>query len=122
MFVRVPSYTSTLGANSATRPSVQYAVGLDIDLRPRQLGGETGVLALFADRERQLVIRHERPHSLGAGIQDEGAGDLRRRKRVRDESGELWIVVDDIDLLTRELFCHGAHAAAEFPDARALGV
>lgn len=62
-------------------PSVVFedAVGLDVDLGARELGGQASVLPLFADRQRQLVIGHEGAHGLGRGIQDERRGDLRRR-------------------------------------------
>src|SRR6478736_1968570 len=43
---------------------LEDAVGLDVDLRSGQLRRESRVLAFLADRERQLVVGHERPHSL----------------------------------------------------------
>ena len=45
---------------------LQDAVGLDVDLRAGELGGQAGVLPLLADRERQLVVGHERPDGLAS--------------------------------------------------------
>ena len=52
---------------SALRLSrLEDRVGLDVDLRAGQLRGEAGVLALLADRERELVVGHERAHGLAS--------------------------------------------------------
>src|SRR5690606_17791453 len=40
------------------------AVGLDVDSRARELGSQACVLPFLADRERQLVVGHQRPNRL----------------------------------------------------------
>ena len=110
------------GRSSRLSALLEDGVGLDVDLRAGELGGEPGVLALLADRERELVVGHERADGLARGVQDEARGDLRRRQRVRDELRELGVVVDDVDLLAAELLGDGADAPAELADAGALGV
>ena len=71
------------------RQLLHDGVGLDVDPRARELGGEAGVLALLADRERELVVGHEGAHGLERLVDDERARDLRRatgrsRRRWRD--------------------------------------
>ncbi len=67
------------------RSVLEDGVGLDVDPRARELRGEAGVLALLADRERQLVVGHERAHGLRRLVDDERARDLGGRQRVGDE-------------------------------------
>ena len=45
--------------------SVEDAVGLDVDLRAGELGGQTRVLAFLADRERKLVVGDQGADRLG---------------------------------------------------------
>ena len=121
-FVQESSYTSTLIVRLQRRSALQHAVGLDVDLGAGELGGQTGVLALLADRQRQLVVGHERADRFDGRVQDEAGGDLRRRERVRDELRQFGVVVDDVDLLAAELLGDRADPSAEFADAGALGV
>src|SRR5690606_15805284 len=97
-------------------------VGLDVDARSRQLRGQTGVLPLLADRERELVVGHEGPHRLEALVDDERARHLRGAQRVRDERRQVVRPVDDVDLLVVEFARDGAHPGTQLADAGALGV
>lgn len=47
-----------------------FGVGPDVDPPAGQAGGEAGVLALLADRERQLVVRHGHPGGAGGQVDD----------------------------------------------------
>ena len=100
----IPSRGASTPPHRMVPLRLEDRVRLDVDLRAGELRGQAGVLALFADRERQLVIGHERADGLGRGVQDEARGDLRGRERVRDEFRELGVVVDDVDLLAAQLF------------------
>ena len=53
----VRTVAGTVGARALPR---HLGVRADVDAPAGQLGGEAGVLALLADRERQLVVRHDR--------------------------------------------------------------
>src|SRR5690606_32216727 len=118
-FGRVPSYTPRPG-RIRTLVLVQDRIRLDVDLRARGLRGESGVLALLADRERQLVVGDQSAHGLGLLVEDEARRHLRGRKRVGDEGREVGVEVDDVDLLRAQLVLHGADAAAHLSDAGTL--
>lgn len=45
-------------------------VGPDVDPPAGEAGGEAGVLALLADRQRQLVVRHGHPCGAGGHVHD----------------------------------------------------
>lgn len=45
-------------------------VGPDVDAPAGEPGGEAGVLALLADRQRQLVVRHGHPGGAGGQVDD----------------------------------------------------
>lgn len=45
-------------------------VGPDVDAPAGEPGGEAGVLALLADRQRQLVVRHGHPCGAGGHVHD----------------------------------------------------
>ncbi len=45
-------------------------VGPDVDPPAGQPGGQAGVLALLADRQRQLVVRHGHPRGPGGHVHD----------------------------------------------------
>ena len=58
----------------------------------------------------------------GGRVEDLDPGGLGRRQRMGDEFRRVVGVVDDVDLLLAEFIHHGAHAGAEFADARSLRV
>src|SRR5207253_2071849 len=41
---------------------LHLALALDVDVKPGQLRREPGILALLADGERELVVRHDHEH------------------------------------------------------------
>jgi hypothetical protein len=53
---------------------VEHRIRLDVDLRAGQLGGEARVLPFLADRQRQLVVGHQRANRLERLVDDERAG------------------------------------------------
>src|SRR3954452_1105563 len=96
----------------------ELGLGLDVDPPAGQAGGEAGVLALAADRQRELVVGHD-DGRLAALVVDEHLAHARRRQRLGDEAGGLVVVGDDVDLLAAQLAHDHAHARAARPDARA---
>lgn len=56
----------------------RLGVGPDVDAPPGQLGGETGVLALLADRERQLEVGDDDAGRAGRLVDDRDRPHLRR--------------------------------------------
>jgi hypothetical protein len=57
---------------------LHHGVGLDVNFCAGQLGGQPGVLALFADGQRKLIVGNERPNLLGVLVDDEGTTHLCR--------------------------------------------
>src|SRR5215217_3607521 len=93
----------------------------DVDAPAGQAGGEAGVLALAADRERQLVVGHDH-RRLAVLVVDQHLADARRAERLRDEPRGLVVVGDDVDLLAAQLGHHHAHARAARADAGTDGI
>src|SRR5262249_21677426 len=89
-----------------------------VDAPAGELRREADVLALLADRERELVVGDDQLHAVAFGVDDD-ALDLGGRDRVAHEASRIVVVRDDIDLLTAQLLHHGLHAAALHADARA---
>ena len=77
-------------------------LGPDVDPQPGEPRGQTGVLALLADRERQLEVRHD--HLGGREfLVDPDLLDLRRSEGPGDEVVAVVGERDDVDLLAPEL-------------------
>src|SRR5581483_2581819 len=93
----------------------------DVDAPTGELRGETGVLALLADRQRQLAVRHDDVRGLVLR-DDVDAHDVRGLERVGDVLLGLLAPLDDVDLLATELVDDRLHAQTALPDARAAGV
>src|SRR6185437_2401016 len=72
----------------------------------------------LADRERELVVRHD-DGRLAALVVEVHLPDARRRERLGDEARRLVVPRDDVDLLAAQLGHDHAHARAARPDARA---
>src|SRR6476619_3702314 len=96
----------------------ELGVGLDVDLPAREARGETRVEPLLADRERELVVRHD-DGRVAALVVDVDLAHPRRRERLRDEPRRLGVPRDDVDLVAAELGHDHADARAARPDARA---
>src|SRR5437764_929701 len=87
----------------------ELSVALDVDLPAGEARGETGVHALLADRERELVVGGD-DGGLAALVVEVDLAHARRRERLRDEPRGLRVPRDDVDLLATELRHDHAHA------------
>ncbi len=89
---------------------------LDLDVPTGELGGQARVLALFADRQRQLIGVDDDFHGM-TGFIDDQVLQLGGRKRVGDKLTDIRVPADDVDLLAAEfahdiLHAHPPHAHA----------
>ena len=99
----------------------ELRLGLDVDPPAGQARGEARVLALAADRQRELVVGDDDGRLL-ALVVDEDLAHARGRERLGDEAGGLVVVGDDVDLLAAQLGDDHPHARAARADAGADGV
>ena len=76
------------------------------------------ILALAADGERQLRVRHHDLDALGVLVEHD-LDHFGRRQRVDDEGRGVRRPLNDVDLLALQLVDHGLHAAAAHADAGA---
>ena len=97
-------------------------IAADVDPPARQPRGEAGILALLADRQRQLEVRHHDPRRPGLGSTTVTDTTFDGDSALRDEAGRVLGVVDDVDLLAGKLAHHVAHPLTHRADARAFGV
>ena len=88
---------------------------------------QAGVLSLFADRERQLVVGHDHLGRTGRFV-DANLGHLGRRERLHDELVEVLGEGNDVDLLAVQLVddhahtpAAGAHTGADRVDVGVVG-
>src|SRR5207245_1661408 len=93
----------------------------NVELPGRQARGEPYVLALLADRERELVVGDDDLHALVVLVHDD-LRDLGRRERAADELGLIAGPRHDVDLFAAQLLDDGLHARALHADARADGI
>src|SRR5665811_423570 len=96
----------------------ELGLRLDVDPPPGEPGGEPGVLAVAADRQRELVVGDDH-RRLPFLVVDDHLAHPRRRERLGDEARGLVVVGDDVDLLAAQLGDDHAHARAARPDAGA---
>ena len=96
----------------------ELGLGLDVDAPAGQAGGEAGVLAVAADRQRELVVGHDHGR-LALLVVDDHLAHARRRKRFGDEAGGLVVVGNDVDLLAAQLGDDHPHPRAARADAGA---
>src|SRR5436305_5346641 len=80
----------------------ELGLGADIDPPAGQPGGESCVLALLADGERELVVGHD-DRGLLAVVVDEHFPHTRGRQRLGHEPRRLLVEGDDVDLLAAQL-------------------
>ena len=97
-------------------------LALDVDLPAAQPGGQTHVLALLPDGERELLVIDDDLEPLVRGIDQVHAVDLGRVQRVRDEGAGVIGVLHDIDLFSAHLADDRLDARAFHADAGAYGV
>ena len=96
----------------------ELGLGLDVDPPAGQAGGEAGVLAVAADRQRELVVGDDHGR-LALLVVDDHLADAGRRKRFGDEAGGLVVVGNDVDLLAAQLGDDHPHPRAARADAGA---
>src|SRR5919109_5145531 len=99
----------------------ELGLGADVDAPAGQARGEPGVLALAADRQRELVVGHDH-RRLAVLVVDEHLAHARGAQRLGDEAGGLVVVGDDVDLLAAQLGHDHAHARPARADAGADGI
>src|SRR6185437_879855 len=97
---------------------VVLGLGHDVDTPAGQPVGEAGVLALLADGQRKLAVRHHHGGLLG-GIVDVDLAHLGRGQRLGHEPGRLVVPGDDVDLLAAQLRYDHPHARTARADAGA---
>src|SRR3712207_378283 len=95
----------------------RLALGLYVYLPVRQLHGQTGVLALAADRQAKLVVRHDHLRLLLVLVQVDLAHP-RRAQRLGYEPRGLGVPLDDVYLLVPEFRDNRADAATPRAHAR----
>src|SRR5579875_333342 len=93
----------------------------DIDTPPGQFGGEASVLPIFADGERELLLRHGDERGV-IGLTQLHPERFDRTERVGDEGGRVWTPLDDIYFLIVEFAHNVVDARPPHPDAGADGV
>src|SRR5688572_10560490 len=69
----------------------ELGLGPDVDAPAGETGGEPGVLALAADRQRELVVGHDH-RGLLAIVVDQHLAHARGTERLGDEAGGLLVV------------------------------
>ena len=92
-------------------------LGLDVDLPSQQLGRQAYVLALLADRKRQLRVIDDDLQLLVIQVRDRNTRHLGRLQRLFGKRRDLFGVLDDVDLFATELaddrlYAHALHAHA----------
>ena len=95
--------------------------GLDVDLIAGELGGQTGVLALLADGQRELVVGHHHAAALAA-LQGQNGEDVGGGEGGGHILGGVVAIFNNVDLLAAQLGDHVVHAGALGAYAGADGV
>src|SRR5699024_9000899 len=102
--------------------SVDFVIGTNVDTPSGQACGQTSVLSFFADRQRQLEVRHHDPGGLAIRIGNRHVLDLGRRQRIGNEHRRIVTIIYDIDFLAAQLVHDVTHSLAHGADTRTLGV
>src|SRR5262249_23918697 len=89
-----------------------------VELPGRQARGQTDVLSLLADGERELIVRDDHLHGVLVLVHDD-ARHLRGRQRAADVLRGIGGPVDDVDLLVAQLLHYRLHAGTPHADAGA---
>ena len=87
------------------------ALRLDIDLIAGETGGQASVLALLADGQRQLIVRHDDAAGL-ALFRHHDVHHVGGRQSSGDELGGVLAPLDNVDLLTAEFIHDGGDTLA----------
>src|ERR1700733_4516222 len=73
-------------------------LALDVDLPAEELGGETNVLTLLADGERELGVVDDHFQLLIGKVADRNTADLGRLQGLLGEGRDLFAELNDVDL------------------------
>jgi hypothetical protein len=96
----------------------ELGLGGDVHLPAGEARREAGVLAVAADRQRELIVGDDHRGLLGLVV-DEDLTDPCRGEGLGHEAGRLLVVRDDVDLLAAQLGDDHAHSGAARPHAGA---
>src|SRR6266850_4637834 len=97
---------------------VRFVLGHQVDLPAGELGGEPHVLAVAADRHREVLLVDDDIHGVLLLV-DHDRGHLGRRQRADHELRRIGRPQHDVDPLAGELLRHRLHARAAHADAGA---
>src|SRR5438552_1853052 len=106
-----------LGLGLRLELGTDLGLAADIDPPAGELRGQAGVLALLADRKRELPVRDDDIRGLVLG-HDVDPDDVRRLEGRRDETPGALRPLDDVDLLATQLVHDRLNAQATLADAR----
>src|SRR5207302_1276958 len=90
----------------------------DVHLPAGQFGGQSGVLAALADRQRKLVFADQDLHAASGFIDLKGL-QLRGRERIRNKTPDMRIPLDDVHLFVVQLAHDVLHPLPAQADAGA---
>src|SRR5438034_2737723 len=97
---------------------VRFVFGHQVDLPAGELGGEPHVLALAADRHREVLLVDDHVHGV-LFLVDDDRGHLGGREGADHELRRIGRPQHDVYALAGELLRHGLHARAAHADAGA---
>src|SRR6266513_175304 len=97
---------------------VRFVFGHQVDLPAGELGGEPHVLAVAADRHREVLLVDDHVHGV-LFLVDDDRGYLGGREGADHELRRIGRPKHDVHALAGELLRHGLHARAAHADAGA---
>src|SRR3989449_3376762 len=97
---------------------VRFVFGHQVDLPAGELGGEPHVLAVAADRHREILLVDDHVHGV-LFLVDDDRGHLGGREGADHELRRIGRPQHDVYALAGELLRHGLHARAAHADAGA---
>src|SRR2546425_5076583 len=97
---------------------VRFVFGHQVDLPAGELGGEPHVLAVAADRHREVLLVDDHVHGV-LFLVDDDRGHLGGREGADHELRRIGRPQHDVYALAGELLRHGLHARAAHADAGA---
>src|SRR5699024_10432265 len=102
--------------------AVVAALGPEVAVVAGQAGAQARVLAVAAEGQAQLAVRHGQPAGAGLAGQQLHLEHLGGAEGGSDEGGGVLAPLDDVDLLAVEMLHHGGHTVAPGADAGRDGV
>ena len=98
-----------------------FLFGHNVNVPARKLRGQTHILPVPADRQRQFTLRHDGFDAV-AIVVDNDLGNLRRLKPIDDEGRGVFKPGNDINFLALQLADHRLNARAPHTNASANGI